>query len=237
MSDCHKYLFLLLLFCIMQQIVAQPFPKIDSSTHTTMRATFYSDRFVGRKTSSGERFYQDKFTAAHRSYKFGTLLLVTNPKNGRQVIVRVNDRCPKANILDMTRRAASMINIKSSIVTVHVLPESYLPLWEEQERFSELLEEGLFLEFASRGIKSIDELVGDRSLYDIRLFCAKSADEAERQTSHLPIFYQDKLTIRQDDGNCPLSVILEISSSRIKAEVVLRELQAIFPSAKIVKAK
>lgn len=75
---------------------AQTVSSTDTTASYTMRCTYYSDKFVGRKTSNGEMFTQDRFTAAHRTLRFGTLLLVTNPQNGKQVIVRVNDRCPKA---------------------------------------------------------------------------------------------------------------------------------------------
>lgn len=114
----------------------------DSMETITMHGTYYSDRFVGRKTSSGEVFMQDKFTAAHRTLKFGTLLLVTNPKNGKEVIVRINDRCPRSQVLDMTRRAAQQIGVSSHRVEVKVLPDHYRPLWEAQELLSELMSEG-----------------------------------------------------------------------------------------------
>ena len=65
----------------------QAISSADTATVYSMHGTYYHDRFVGRKTSSGEVFSQDKYTAAHHTLKFGTLLLVTNPKNGKQVIV------------------------------------------------------------------------------------------------------------------------------------------------------
>ena len=83
------------MLCSLGPCAAQRISSTDTTTTHKMRGTFYSDRFVGRKTSSGEVFRQDRYTAAHHSLKFGTLLLVTNPKNGKQVMVRINDRCPK----------------------------------------------------------------------------------------------------------------------------------------------
>jgi hypothetical protein len=53
-------------------------------------ASYYADKFNGRKTASGEKFDNDKLTAAHRTLPFNTLLLVTNPKNGKEVVVKVN---------------------------------------------------------------------------------------------------------------------------------------------------
>lgn len=123
----------------------------DKATGTfkvlNMKGTYYSDRFVGRKTSSGEIFSQQKYTAAHNSLKFGTLLLVTNPSNGKQVIVKVNDRCPRKNVLDLSRKAARQIGVASCNVNVQVLPDEYYVFWETQEDFLEVLSRGEFLQY------------------------------------------------------------------------------------------
>ncbi|HYE35801.1 septal ring lytic transglycosylase RlpA family protein [Methylocaldum sp.] len=72
-------------------------------------ASYYSDRFQGRRTASGERYNKNGFTAMHRSLPFGTRLRVTNLSNNRSIEVRVNDRGDPANrrLLDLSRRAAS----------------------------------------------------------------------------------------------------------------------------------
>ncbi|WP_119629492.1 septal ring lytic transglycosylase RlpA family protein [Methylocaldum marinum] len=71
-------------------------------------ASYYSDRFHGRLTASGERYNKNGFTAMHRSLPFGTRLRVTNLSNNRTVEVRVNDRGHPENrrLLDLSRRAA-----------------------------------------------------------------------------------------------------------------------------------
>ena len=70
-------------------------------------ASYYHQKFNGRKTASGEIFNNNKLTAAHRTYPFGTLLKVTNVINGKSVIVKVNDRGPfvKGKGLDLSRKA------------------------------------------------------------------------------------------------------------------------------------
>lgn len=77
------------------------------------KASFYALKFTGRKTASGERMHHDSLTCAHRTYPFGTLLKVTNPANGKSVIVRVTDRGPyvKGRIIDLSARAAREIGI------------------------------------------------------------------------------------------------------------------------------
>lgn len=65
------------------------------------------------KTASGERMNAKLLTAAHKHYKFGTLLRVTNPKNGRAVVVRINDRGPFSGkrMLDLSKAAAAKIDL------------------------------------------------------------------------------------------------------------------------------
>lgn len=75
----------------------------------TGEASFYADKFEGRRTASGIPFRQSQMVAAHRGYPFGTILRVTNTRNDRSVNVRVIDRGPfgkRSRILDLSRRAA-----------------------------------------------------------------------------------------------------------------------------------
>ncbi|MES2765984.1 MAG: septal ring lytic transglycosylase RlpA family protein [Bacteroidota bacterium] len=94
-------------------------PQTGGGTPITPGATFrgmasyYADKFDGRTTANGEIFDQNELTAAHRTFPFGTVLKVTNIKNNRSVVVRVNDRGPFAEgrILDLSRRAAEELDI------------------------------------------------------------------------------------------------------------------------------
>jgi rare lipoprotein A len=74
----------------------------------TMKASWYGPKFHGRTTANGEIYDQMAFTAAHKRLSFGTLLKVTNTKNGRSVIVRINDRGPyiEGRDLDLSKGAA-----------------------------------------------------------------------------------------------------------------------------------
>lgn len=89
----------------------------------TGKATYYSKKWTGRRTASGERLHHDSMTCAHRKLPFGTLLRVTNQKNGRQVVVRVNDRGPfgRGRIVDLSWGAAKVIGmLESGVVPVLV---------------------------------------------------------------------------------------------------------------------
>ena len=76
-------------------------------------ASFYGKGFDGRKTSSGEVFDMNKLTAAHRTYPFGTIIRVTNLKNGDQVDLKINDRGPvkPERIIDLSYGAAKAIGL------------------------------------------------------------------------------------------------------------------------------
>jgi peptidoglycan lytic transglycosylase len=79
-------------------------------------ATWYGNEHAGKRTASGERFNPNGLTAAHRSLPFGTCLRVSNPKSGRSVSVRINDRGPftKGVSLDLSHGAARAIGMSST---------------------------------------------------------------------------------------------------------------------------
>lgn len=93
----------------------------------TGRASYYADKFDGRRTASGEVFDQDGMTAAHRTLPMGSLVKVTCEKTGRSVTVRVNDRGPftGSRVIDVSKAAArelGMINAGLTDVTLELLP-------------------------------------------------------------------------------------------------------------------
>lgn len=79
-------------------------------------ASYYGRRFHGRLTANGERFNMNAMTAAHKTLPFGTKVRVTNPRNGKSVVVRINDRGPfiRGRTIDLSRAAASRIGMISS---------------------------------------------------------------------------------------------------------------------------
>ena len=86
-------------------------------------ASFYSNKFNGRKTANGEIFSNQKLTAAHNTLPLGTYVRVTNLRNGRTVIVKINDRLHHRNkrIIDLSRAAATKLGfIKSGLTRVKV---------------------------------------------------------------------------------------------------------------------
>jgi rare lipoprotein A len=88
-----------------------------------MKASWYGPRFHGKQTANGESYNQMALTAAHKTLPFGTLLRVTNLKNGESVIVRINDRGPyiEGRDLDLSKGTAQSLGmIKRGVVKVKV---------------------------------------------------------------------------------------------------------------------
>lgn len=87
------------------------------------KASWYGPRFHGRRTASGERFDMHELTAAHPTLPFGTLVRVRNPANGREVVVRINDRLPpiRGRIIDLSKAAARTLGFLRGGVTPVVL--------------------------------------------------------------------------------------------------------------------
>jgi len=102
--------------CIQQHTAAQPAPvPVPEGEYFRQDgvASWYGNQFDGRPTASGEIYNSSQFTAAHPTLPFGTVLLVTNRQNNRQVAVRVNDRGPfvAGRIIDLSRAAAEQLDM------------------------------------------------------------------------------------------------------------------------------
>ena len=102
------------------------------------KASYYSKRATGRMTASGDRLHHDSLTCAHRSYPFGTLLQVTNPSNGRMIVVRVNDRVPfvRGRIVDLSWAAAKVLGILSTGVAnviIEPLEHFHIPMKRDRD--------------------------------------------------------------------------------------------------------
>jgi rare lipoprotein A (peptidoglycan hydrolase) len=98
--------------------------KIDTNrikieiNHIIGISSFYNSKFDGLKTSTGERFYNNKYTAACNLFKLNTIVRVTNLRNGKTVMVRINDRMHpnmlrKGRVIDLSQSAAKQLAFKS----------------------------------------------------------------------------------------------------------------------------
>ena len=95
--------------------------KDNATDAKTSFVSYYNDKFNGKKTASGDIFDNSKLTAANRILPFGTLLKLTNIKNGKSVVVKINDRGPfhSSRVLDVSKAAFKAIeDLKSGSVAV-----------------------------------------------------------------------------------------------------------------------
>jgi rare lipoprotein A len=86
-------------------------------------ASYYADSLAGRRTANGERYDPNAYTAAHRSYPFGTVLRVTRVQTGAWVLVRINDRGPYASgrVIDLSKQAAKRLSmLRDGVVPVRL---------------------------------------------------------------------------------------------------------------------
>jgi len=105
-----RFTFLILSFFFLAAVALTHQPAV--AHHTKQQcggASWYN--LAGRKTASGERMNPNAMTAAHRSYRFGTKVRVTNRRNGRSVVVRINDRGPfvRGRVIDLSKAAAGRL--------------------------------------------------------------------------------------------------------------------------------
>lgn len=96
--------------------------KVDPRPYQVGEASWYGKAFHGRTTASGEDFDMFELTAAHRRLPLGTLVKVTNLRNGKSVIVRINDRGPYVNnrIMDLSYGAARMLEFRGGLERVRL---------------------------------------------------------------------------------------------------------------------
>lgn len=97
------------------------------------KASYYHDKFEGKKTASGEKYAKAELTCAHKTLKFGTIVRVTRLDNNESVDVRVNDRGPysEGHVVDLSRAAAEQIGlIKAGVLKVklEVIEEAPAPV-------------------------------------------------------------------------------------------------------------
>lgn len=96
--------------------------KAESKPFQVGSASWYGKQFHGKTTASGEDFDMFEFTAAHKTLPLGTFVKVTNLKNGKWIVVRINDRGPYVGdrIMDLSYSAARMLNFRDGVERVRI---------------------------------------------------------------------------------------------------------------------
>lgn len=135
-----KSLYLEKILCPMQKLVliitllsACLSIKAQKNFSQEGKASYYADKFEGRKTANGERYYHKYLTAAHKTLPMGTKLMVTNLENKKSIVIRVNDRGPyiKGRIIDLSKSAMIKLDgIQKGVIEVRI--EEFIPVEKVQ---------------------------------------------------------------------------------------------------------
>jgi len=199
----------------------------------SVKATFYSKKFDGRKTYSGERFNSGKYTAAHRSFPLQSLVKVINPKNNKSVIVRINDRFYRKNFIDLSLIAAKQIDIVrqgTAKIKMQLLDSSFLSQYLKQTSENVVIEPGI-------GVK--DELIASDSnqKYYIRIASFKLKKTAQSLlTKNLPEKLKHIGSIQKTryKGKPLYKVIIGPFSTKEEASIIKTKLKSKFKDAVII---
>ncbi len=247
--------------CISISAEAQNFSVDDTVTEYPHKGTYYHNKFEGRKTANGEIFDQNLFTAAHWKIKLGTYVLVTNQNTGLQVIVRVNDRCPKRGVFDMSHRAANSIGIKGmQPVRIRILPDGYEERWAAQDAMFD----SVYSKFRTGEANKQQEpqktsktthnqthrkdnkaaklpslppaSTSANERYNVALGEVASHSEVFEIIRRLPQAYQEKALLDSVDSG-GISVMLELNLTKEKAQELQRTLKTSFPDCRIVPSR
>jgi len=191
--------------------------KLSAQQPEFGQASYYGDKFNGRRTASGEVFDNKKMTAAHRTHPFGTQLKVTNLKNNKSVVVTVNDRGPfkAGRVIDVSKEAANQLDfVIAGIADVKV--EIYKPE-KQPEPPVEPQEIATLYEV---DIKTVNP-VG----FGIQIHSFKQIDNLFTELLRLEKEYGSKPMVQVADieGECFYRLILGPYPDRLKAEQKLEK--------------
>lgn len=216
------YLLVLSLICVVSQAQIQ-----------TGKASFYADSFEGNRTASGDKYRANKFTAAHKTLPFGTVVKVTNLANKESVNVTINDRGPyvEGRVIDLSKAAAQKLNFFNqgiADVSIEVVDEGdgkgSLPAMIDHVT----VEEKEFYDFDVEKIKPRG--------FGAQLGTYQELVNLLRMTENLKSSYKKKVTVQVKvlNGVKYYSVILGPFSSHDKAADFLAGMKKQFPDSYVV---
>lgn len=243
MVKTQKILFVLLLFCFIGLKQSVVFAQIQKEFEC--KATYYHNMFENRRTSSGEIFTQKKYTAAHKTLPMHTIVKVTNLSNGRYVLVKVNDRCPKKGVIDLSYIAAKQILLHktgTAKVKIEVLDDGYIDILNKQYEISnDDSNEKTFDTISNYKMDSI--LVLKENVYNfalsfyVRLCSVENIEYIDSIEEQIPLSYKNIIKTEKVLNSEYYYVNVGPFLSINLAEQALKDLKSIYKSAYIVKKK
>jgi len=209
------------------------FCAVSQAQIQTGKASFYADSFEGSRTANGDKYRANKFTAAHKTLPFGTVVKVTNLANKESVNVTINDRGPyvEGRVIDLSKAAAEKLNFFNqgiADVTIEVVDEGdgkgSLPVMIDHVT----VEEKEFYDFDVTKIKPRG--------FGAQLGTYQELANLLRMTDNLKSSYKKKVTIQVKvlNGVKYYSLILGPFSSHDKAADFLTGMKKQFPDSYVV---
>lgn len=199
-------------------------------------ASFYSDKFEGKATASGEKYRAGRMTAAHRSLPFGTVVKVINLQNGKSVEVKINDRGPfvEGRIIDLSRAAAEELGIinqglaevRLEVIDAVAGKESSYNLGKPSRAQDTDLAE--WFEIDVKGVIPRG--------WGVQIGTFGESDNLIRMISEMKGSFSKKIVVQtsQFSDRKIYKIIVGVYPSRKKAEVALNRLRDTFPDCFIV---
>lgn len=201
----------------------------------TGTASYYANKFEGRKTASGETYRHAKLTAAHRTLPFGTQLKVTNLENGKSVIVRVNDRGPfvKGRIIDLSKSAA----IKIGLIQKGVAKVKVEQVLEKTSSNNSPHTENRNKKTGKNEYYQIEVAAKSLNGFGVQVGCFSQVENLVRTSDAVKklISTQTYVKVSQINGKTMNRLIVGIEDNRSKAQKHLKKLQRRFPDCFVVK--
>ncbi len=207
------------------------------ATHTTQaqtqtgKASFYADAFEGHATASGEKYHANKFTAAHKTLPFGTVVRVTNLANNEAIEVAVNDRGPfvEGRIIDLSKSAAQKLGyFNQGVAEVKI---EVVDAGNGKGKTQPAVVEHVSVE--DREFYNFDISKADPKGFGAQLGTYQELANLLRITESLKAKYKKKVTVQVKvvNGVKYYSLILGLFSSQEKAENFLSGLKKQFPDS------
>jgi rare lipoprotein A len=231
-----KWVFVLFVLCWSSMAFAQ---KTEEGL-----ASFYADKFVGRKTANGETYHHAKKTAAHPKLPFGTIVKVTNIENQKHVIVRINDRGPfkKGRIIDLSKSAANELGfVNKGLARVKVEVVGSLDDFDEEKEKSAAVSNNRKSGKTSSGLPVVHYKVRlakkEAKGFGIQIGSFREFSSAARLMDKLPENYRDEvlLQVEQHPNGEAFKVIVGPMANRFAAEDKKSKLKPAFPGCFIVE--
>jgi len=210
---------------------------------TTIKATYYHDRFNNKKTSSGEKFSQKLYTAAHKTLPFNTIVKITNPKTLRSVLVKINDRCRRAGIVDLSKTAAHKIDLLTHgiiNVTLEVMPDDYMVLWEQQENIYAMFDSlEMSKEMQIRYLDSLYNTITNKPVFSINYFVKVATVGNENEAQQILYTIPEKYRLQSKYEKVYKENFFDVTIgpfiTKEMATVVLSEMRNRYPTSHLIK--